>query len=202
MAVEFHGRKFPCGAGSIIPAGPGYNDTSFQVCASRGMSAGQLELDGDEYIQSQFGFSYDNIGRDYGILLLFLVGLCLLNMWVVENMDWTSGRDGAFETADKRKRLMPSRKRDEESTDEVAATKRPHTEANPQQTKGHVGKSGAAFSWTDINYSVRQNNEDKQLLRGVSGFCQPGTLTALVGTSGAGKSTRKFGARKPFVSTG
>jgi ATP-binding cassette subfamily G (WHITE) protein 2 (SNQ2) len=54
-----------------------------------------------------------------------------------------------------------------------------------------LAQSGSTFTWRNIHYTVPHQNGEKQLLRNVSGYCAPGTLTALVGASGAGKSTRK-----------
>lgn len=47
-----------------------------------------------------------------------------------------------------------------------------------------------SFSFKDVWYTVKlASGEDKELLRGVSGYFEPGTLTALMGSSGAGKTT-------------
>lgn len=48
------------------------------------------------------------------------------------------------------------------------------------------------LAFKDLQYSVPDPNNPKasiQLLKGVSGFAQPGTITALMGSSGAGKTT-------------
>ena len=88
MSAEFRGRSFPCQSGSIIPAGSGYNDSTYQARASKGSTPGQLDIDGNEYIRSEFGFSYGNLGRNYGILLAFTFGFLLINMFIVEYVDW------------------------------------------------------------------------------------------------------------------
>jgi ATP-binding cassette subfamily G (WHITE) protein 2 (SNQ2) len=44
----------------------------------------------------------------------------------------------------------------------------------------------SVFTWKDVVYTVQGN---KQLLNKVSGYCKAGTLTALMGSSGAGKTT-------------
>lgn len=46
--------------------------------------------------------------------------------------------------------------------------------------------SNSVFTWKDLTYTVAG---DLQLLNKVSGYCKAGTLTALMGSSGAGKTT-------------
>jgi ABC-type multidrug transport system ATPase subunit/ABC-type multidrug transport system permease subunit len=47
------------------------------------------------------------------------------------------------------------------------------------------------LAWKNIKYTVYvgKENKPKLLLKGISGFSKPGTLTALMGSSGAGKTT-------------
>jgi ABC-type multidrug transport system ATPase subunit len=45
----------------------------------------------------------------------------------------------------------------------------------------------STFTWKDLDYTVKAEGKDKQLLRKVSGYCKAGTITALMGSSGAGK---------------
>jgi ABC-type multidrug transport system ATPase subunit len=47
----------------------------------------------------------------------------------------------------------------------------------------------STFTWSDLELNVQIGKETRKLLDGVNGYCKPGTLTALVGASGAGKST-------------
>ncbi|OMP84439.1 Brefeldin A resistance protein, partial [Diplodia seriata] len=49
--------------------------------------------------------------------------------------------------------------------------------------------SAATFTFDKVTYTVTANGKEKALLNGVSGFVQPGQLTALMGASGAGKTT-------------
>jgi ABC-type multidrug transport system ATPase subunit/ABC-type multidrug transport system permease subunit len=50
-----------------------------------------------------------------------------------------------------------------------------------------VGKSNIV--WRDLSYYVLVDGQKKQLLNKVNGYSKPGTLTALMGSSGAGKTT-------------
>ena len=53
---------------------------------------------------------------------------------------------------------------------------------------GLSAADSALLEWQDLRYSVRQKGEEKPILRGVSGHAAPGTLTAILGASGAGKA--------------
>ena len=47
----------------------------------------------------------------------------------------------------------------------------------------------SVFTWKDLNYSVMADGKPRQLHDNVFGYCKAGTLTALMGSSGAGKTT-------------
>ncbi|KAL0940175.1 ABC multidrug transporter [Colletotrichum truncatum] len=53
-----------------------------------------------------------------------------------------------------------------------------------------IDRQTAIFHWSNVSYEVKvKKNEMKRILDGVDGWCEPGTLTALMGVSGAGKTT-------------
>jgi ATP-binding cassette, subfamily G (WHITE), member 2, SNQ2 len=196
MAFEFHNREFPCAAKSVVPTGSSYDNADYQSCAYQSMGQGQLSLQGDEYLAQQFGFSYDNIGRNFGIMILFTVGLLAINMWLVENVDWAENSGGGYEYAQKKGEVIKSAKHkdDEEHADSGETVVSNRSIANshfPNEKASSLPKSSAVFTWRDLNYTIEHEGGDKQLLNGVSGYCEPGKLTALVGASGAGKSTCK-----------
>jgi ABC-type glutathione transport system ATPase component len=87
----------------------------------------------------------------------------------------------------KRKRRIQS---DEEKTPVSIDPKAPPAgnESNPDQT---ITATESTFTWSDLELNVQIGKESRKLLDGVNGYCKPGTLTALVGASGAGKSTCK-----------
>ena len=45
------------------------------------------------------------------------------------------------------------------------------------------------FTWEKVDYTVPVSSGTRQLLRDVYGYVKPGTMTALMGSSGAGKTT-------------
>lgn len=45
------------------------------------------------------------------------------------------------------------------------------------------------LTWKNLCYTVNVNGKPRQLLNNIFGYCKAGTLTALMGSSGAGKTT-------------
>lgn len=53
-----------------------------------------------------------------------------------------------------------------------------------------VGDVSARLTWKDLTVMVTlSNGETQNVLEGLTGYAEPGTLTALMGPSGSGKST-------------
>ena len=171
----------------MIPSGPNYNNSTFQGCVARGASS-QMGVDGDDYLRNEFGFGYHNVGRNFGILIVFTAGFLLLNMWLVEKLDWALDGGAIHEYASSNNRHNLAKNIDEESTDDFRV-QGVIQESSTQRQGDKLNHSGATFTWHNLNYSVPHKHGEKQLLQDVSGFCEPGKLTALVGASGAGKST-------------
>ena len=58
------------------------------------------------------------------------------------------------------------------------------------EQKGGHGKGTYTLAFKDISYFVKlQGGKTKQILHGVSGTCVSGQLVALMGPSGAGKTS-------------
>jgi len=56
----------------------------------------------------------------------------------------------------------------------------------------NLAASQSTFTWKDVSYIIPYAGGTKTLLNNVSGYCAPGEMTALVGSSGAGKTTREL----------
>ncbi|EPQ25677.1 uncharacterized protein PFL1_06749 [Pseudozyma flocculosa PF-1] len=52
-----------------------------------------------------------------------------------------------------------------------------------------IASAGQPFTFQNVSYSVQVVGKDRKLLDNVSGYVQPGKLSALMGASGAGKTT-------------
>lgn len=52
-----------------------------------------------------------------------------------------------------------------------------------------LNENKSVFTWKNLNYTVSTPGGERQLLRDVNGWVKPGQLGALMGSSGAGKTT-------------
>jgi ABC-type transport system involved in cytochrome bd biosynthesis fused ATPase/permease subunit len=82
---------------------------------------------------------------------------------------------------------------DEESKDPTGATT-PATKLSSKTLSSDddnpgLSKNKSVFTWKNLNYTVSTPTGERQLLRDVHGWVKPGQLGALMGSSGAGKTT-------------
>ena len=52
-----------------------------------------------------------------------------------------------------------------------------------------ITKSESIFTWRDVEYTVPYLGGERKLLNKVNGYAKPGVMVALMGASGAGKTT-------------
>lgn len=196
MAAEFHNLNFTCAVGSIVPSGSQYTDEVYQTCAYAGNTPGSTIINGDSYLASQFGFSYSHVWRNFGILCLFTIAFIAITCWLSETMDWKLGSSGSVQYKPFSRWFQRQKSsetlNDEERSPVPVDFKAGPAEQQQSQTEGKLVATESTFTWADLELDVKIGKESRKLLNGVSGYCKPGTLTALVGASGAGKSTRKI----------
>lgn len=194
MAAEFHNVNFTCTPSSIVPAGSNYSDIAYQTCAYAGSKIGSTIVNGDDYLAAHYGFYYSHVWRNFGILCLFTVVFVAMTCWLSEVMEWELDNSGPIQyRASKRwfnrKKTLES---DEETKSVPVDHKAPPAETQAAKLEQSLTATESTFTWSDLELNVQIGKENRKLLDGVNGYCKPGTLTALVGASGAGKSTCKF----------
>lgn len=194
MIAEFHNSDFTCAPGSVVPSGPGYTDVAYQTCGYTANRVGTTLINGDDYLGAKYGFHSSHLWRNFGILCLFLIGYTLINCWLSEAMEWEPESAGPIQYA-KSKTLQ--QQKDSNTSDEESAPV--EVDTNPPAYPGgaddrriqSLSGTNSSFTWDSLELDVQTGKNPKRLLNGVSGYCKPGTMTALVGASGAGKSTCK-----------
>ncbi|KAJ0327152.1 hypothetical protein COL5a_006329 [Colletotrichum fioriniae] len=162
----------------LIPFGSTYDGSQYRSCTVRGSTSGSTIIDGETYMNAQYSVYKAHIWRNAGILIGFWIFLALMTAVGFEiNLHSDSGSKVLFDRRSKQKE---------------AATKGDTEKADASATShdvSYMSLSKTVFTFKDISYFVRHEGKDLQLLRGVSGYVKPGQLVALMGSSGAGKTT-------------
>ena len=194
MIAEFHNSDFACAPEAVVPSGPNYTNVAYQTCGYTANRIGTTAINGDDYLGAKYGFYSSHLWRNFGILCLFLVAYTALTCWLSEVMEWKAESTGPIQYKKSRKdREKGGNNARDEENDPVEVDVNPPAypgDPNDQQIQSITGTK-SSFTWDNLELQVQVGKERRGLLSGVSGYCKPGTMTALVGTSGAGKSTCK-----------
>lgn len=194
MATEFHNLPLQCTGISVIPSGPGYNDPRYQTCALAGNIPSQLTVPGDNYIHQTFGYTHSQVWTNFAIVLAMALGLYVAGAVASEWFHWggTTTKALVFRKGGKKGK----KEGDVEGLSSDAVVVAGRDVEGPlvrEQSIVQLQKSTKTFTWKDLNYTIpSKSGEGKKLLNNVEGICRPGEMTALIGASGAGKTTREF----------
>ncbi|KKK17140.1 ATP-binding cassette transporter [Aspergillus rambellii] len=186
IANEFHGRRFECS--QFVPAYPSLSGDSF-ICSVRGSVAGERTVSGDDYIYSQYRYTYAHEWRNLGILIGFWIFFTALYLIATEINSETSSKAEflVFRRGHVPAHMRnPDRKQGDGPNANVVLAERsaeiaPDTSVIPEQH--------SVFTWRNVCYDIPVKGGQRRLLDNVAGWVKPGTLTALMGVSGAGKTT-------------
>jgi ATP-binding cassette subfamily G (WHITE) protein 2 (PDR) len=175
---EFNGRQFPCA--QFIPSGPSYEGIAPEqrACAVKGAVAGADYVNGTAFASTTYGYQYANRWRNFGIIVVFVIGLCALHLITSELV--ASARSKGEVLVFRRKNLKAISKRqkmDEETGRDTAVQTEKYT--SDSDATSLVEKQQSIFHWEDVCYEVQIKGETRKILQNVDGWVKPGTLTAL-----------------------
>ncbi|ESU15374.1 hypothetical protein FGSG_08027 [Fusarium graminearum PH-1] len=175
MASEMGDLQLACVEPQLVPYGSGYDDNRFRSCTVVG-SNGET-IDGASYLSLQYGIARTEIWRDVGIIIAFWVFFSITAAIGFE-MNLASGA-GSMILYDRRSQAKELALKDDPE----------RTSVQPLPEQNDYITAATTFTFKNINYFVQHEGQEKQLLQNVSGFVKPGQLVALIGSSGAGKTT-------------
>ncbi|KAF5697499.1 ATPase, partial [Fusarium mundagurra] len=196
LSNEFHGKIIPCVGHSLVPSGPGFNDSNHQACAGvGGAKVGQNFVTGEDYLSS-LSYAKSHMWRNVGIIwawwvLFVAVTIYFTTKWHASSEDGPSlliPRENAHITA-------AFRQSDEEGQTQgekqIESSRDGGVVSGDDTDGGDVGlvRNTSVFTWKNLTYTVKTPQGDRVLLDNVQGWVKPGMLGALMGSSGAGKTT-------------
>ena len=190
MVNEFHGQRYSCS--QFVPPAPQFGDgtTNAQVCSAVGSVAGQTYVNGDDYINSSFGYYHAHKWRNVGILFGFLL---FLGFTYLVSAELVTSKRSKGEVLLFRRGYKPASLKTGKVDDEESGSGRSKVEmesgVRKQDVSDVIQKQTAIFQWKDVCFDIKIKKETRRILDRVDGWVKPGTLTALMGVSGAGKTT-------------
>lgn len=176
MASEMGDLTLSCVEPQLVPFGPSYDDDQFRSCTVIGSSGDQI--DGATYLSLQYDIAGTEVWRNVGIIIAFWIFFSITAAVGFE-VNLASG-GGSMILYDRRSQAKELALKDDPEGTASAALPEQH---DP------IPSLATTFTFKNINYFVQHEGHEKQLLQNVSGFVKPGQLVALMGSSGAGKTT-------------
>jgi len=197
MVNEFHDRKFPCD--QFVPSRelPQYANVGGrnQVCRAVGSRLGHDYILGDDFVLSTYNYSWDHRWRNYGIMIgfTFAIMCCYLVAAEFVSAKKSRGEVLSFQRGQKpavAKFAEKNYKDPEAASSNVNSIVTAQWESgNSKESNGIFQKKTSVYQWRDVCYEIQIKNNTRRILDHVDGWVKPGTLTALMGVSGAGKTS-------------
>lgn len=193
MINEFSGREFECH--DFVPQGPSYQalGSEQRTCAIVGAMPQANMLSGDEYLIQKFRYAPENLWRNLGIIIAITIGLCCIYLLATEFNPSEQSRGEILTFCEGNDHKL-RRSKDLEATATSEFSPAPAVMAKAEDrvgtADGDIAKErtlSATFIWNSLCYEVNSKKDVRQLLKDVEGWVKPGTLTALMGPSGAGE---------------
>ncbi|KAM5357104.1 hypothetical protein ACJZ2D_016612 [Fusarium nematophilum] len=183
MVNEFHNRNFTCGA--YVPDYPGASADNV-ACNAVGAIPGQPFVNGDHYINTAYSYYHSHKWRNVGIIIAMAIFNHLVYFVASE---YITAKKSKGEVLVFRKGFVPptSLSNDIEMSlcGPVPVVKNP----DGYTSEGAIQGSVSVFHWNNVCYDIKVKGETRRILDHVDGWVKPGTLTALMGVSGAGKTS-------------
>ena len=201
MVNEFSGQTYECSA--YVPTGQGYDNVSplQHICSTVGAVAGSNVVDGDAYLAQSFQYYRSHLWRNLGIIFGFMIFFLFTYLMAAEYISEqkSKGEVLLFRRGHAPKALTEGSRPDpEKGTNdavnpsdmlEKATSDRLARVKSQKAAAGNIQEQTAIFHWRDVCFDIKIKNEERRILDHVDGWVKPGTLTALMGVSGAGKTS-------------
>ncbi|OQD88934.1 hypothetical protein PENANT_c003G00615 [Penicillium antarcticum] len=189
MINEFSGRQFLC-AQYVPGILPMYKDApmSSKICSQKGAVAGQDFIDGEAYINTTYRYFKSHLWRNYGILCIFFVAFLVMYI-VASELVRAKPSKGEILVFPRGKIPVFARNRKDDAERVIASEKRAVAVADNEDQTAAIIRQTSIFHWENVCYDIKIKGTPRRILDCVDGWVKPGTLTALMGVTGAGKTS-------------
>lgn len=186
--------ELQCVEPSYVPYGPGYTDDSYRSCTLAGSTSGSSVVSGNAYLRADHGSVTQHVWRNAGLVIAFWVFFSIMAALGFEvNLQGGAGSMVLYDRRATERELAAVQDIEKtghvESHKDFPPEKRNVSEFTDSEGDASMNAGQTIFTFRDISYFVHHMGHEKQLLHDVSGFVKPGKLVALMGSSGAGKTT-------------
>ncbi|KAH8101046.1 P-loop containing nucleoside triphosphate hydrolase protein, partial [Phellopilus nigrolimitatus] len=158
-----------------------------QACTLFGSTAGSAVVAGRSYIEVGYQYNVSDLWRrNLVVLLAFFIVFQLSQLIALEYFPQYAGTDSGvtiFAKEDAETKARNDAQRANKGNRSARAREQYVTDEKEDFSDRRV------FTWEQLNYNVPVAGGSLRLLHDVMGYVKPGTLTALMGASGAGKTT-------------
>ncbi|KAF3492141.1 ATP-binding cassette transporter [Arthroderma uncinatum] len=187
MINEFHNRNFPCT--SYIPD---YINAAVNnvACDAVGAVPGLAYVNGDDYINSAYSYYHSHKWRNVGIILAMTIFNHLVYLTTSEYVQ--AKRSKGEILVFRRGFVPPSLAKGGNDTEKLITGHIPVTatlDTYTSEVKGAFQGSTKVVHWSNVCHEIKIKKETRCVLDRIDGWVKPGTLTALMGVSGAGKTS-------------
>ncbi|KAM3082547.1 Multidrug resistance protein [Clarireedia jacksonii] len=183
MINEFARRDFPCS--NFVPSGEGYMKVSprNRMCSVVGATFEADIVAGVDYLRIGFGYDESHMVRNIVALITFMVIFMVAYLVTTEKVLAKKSR-GEFLLF--KRRHKPQFKRQKHL--EIYSGVNIHKHSVDSDPISKIPRQSSIFQWKDICLDMKIEGSERRILDHVDGWIKPGTLTALMGPSGAGKT--------------
>ena len=189
LGIEFKDAIIPCVVPNLVPAGPGYTDTTFAACTGvRGSQVGAAFVTGEQYLEG-LSYSSSRVWRNFGIIWAWWVLFVGLTIYCTSNWSMVSGNSGYLVIPREKQKKTMHLTNDEENMSEKSRGSDMEKSSGEGDVDNQLIRNTSVFTWKNLTYTVQTPSGPRVLLDNVQGWVKPGMLGALMGSSGAGKTT-------------
>ncbi|KAI1089119.1 ABC-2 type transporter-domain-containing protein [Rostrohypoxylon terebratum] len=187
---EMRDRSFPCS--TMIPAGPSYTNisTSDKICTTVGSSIGELQIQGTTYLSDKYDFLPNHLWRNFGILIAMMVAFGIAHLLAAEYIPAQPSRGEVLLFRNKEAaQEMEARTRQSRTILATADGRDTQPAKKEDIAVAPPSRQPSILHWSRLNYEIKTGGNNRKILQDIHGWIKPGTLTALMGVTGAGKTS-------------